>query len=156
MNYIVSSTQHQNQRGANWLRKGSEQHECHNKSAHTDSCSSGSGSVLWAADVQEQLWVTDVFITTCFQSEDKLTNIMCDWWSVQTGSVLYLSLYWNTSGPVGPPEGRDFISLYLQGLWDYWAVVWVITEHNLKVLIRPGSVDPDNLHRWTPLCDVWG
>ena len=19
----------------------------------------------------------------------------------------------------------------------------------------PGSVDPDNLHRWTPLCDVW-
>ena len=40
-------------------------------------------------------------------------------------------------------------------LWDYSSGFWIITEHNLQVLIRPGSVDPDNLHRWTPLCDVW-
>ena len=33
----------------NWVRKGSEQDEHHNKSARTDNCSSGSGPVLWAA-----------------------------------------------------------------------------------------------------------
>ena len=47
VNHILSSTRHQNQHGANWVRKGSERDERHNESAHTDNCSSGSGSVLW-------------------------------------------------------------------------------------------------------------
>ena len=50
-----------------WIRKGRKQDERHNKSAHLDDCSSVRGElvlvlvlVLWAADIQEQLYNVEV------------------------------------------------------------------------------------------------
>ena len=56
MNYTVSPTRHQNQHGANWVRKGSNQEDHYSKSAHTDDCSSVRGELV--LDVF-QPWVTD-------------------------------------------------------------------------------------------------
>ena len=66
---IISSTRHQNQHGANWVRKGS-------------------GSVLWAADIQEQLYSVEVRRRHHWQRY----WLWCHWWCCDVTDVTVMSL----------------------------------------------------------------
>ena len=65
---------HQNQHGANRVRKGSEQEERHNKSAHTDDCRSVRGEL--------------VLVQFC----ELLKHHVCDSWQFKQDQY-FMSLY---------------------------------------------------------------
>ena len=112
---VLKLSERQNQHEANWVREGSEQDEPPNKSAHTDNWGSGSGSVLWAADIQEQLY--DDHWRLCFISlmTNWQTSCVRFWPSSDWISTLS-SLFTTDKGLInevheGNTKGRGFSSL---------------------------------------------
>ena len=109
------------------FRKGCERDERHNKSAHVDDCRSGSGSVLWAADIQEQL--------DCRLSRRLYNDVSSVWWqtnimceindTIQTGSINDPSLF-ITAGSGDFSSLLWSIFMFVVGRWPRVDVVIVM------------------------------
>ena len=149
MNYIISSAWHQNQHGANWVRKVCEQDEHHSQCAYIDNCCSVSGSVLWAAKM-----------TPSFQwALNKTTSCDCWLWREFRG------WWWRSAASIHPTNNHiqhssfDFQIVFVK-MSEYtlisassqrrvycWTIDWVKRKHSRGLFLFTANT--------TTYCVAW-